>query len=104
MKEEIIIDGQLSTIIVSANFDEPGIHFLTSNDLSQQVASMSYSPGKVIPAHTHNPGRREVSYTQEALLIRQALLSYHVPQPSCGPAPCQLWSIASPIHRTSIPC
>jgi hypothetical protein len=32
---------------------------------------MSYSPGKVIPAHTHNPVRREVSYTQEALFIRK---------------------------------
>ena len=52
-------------------FDEPGIHFFTSNDLSQQLASMSYAPGKVIPAHTHNLVPREVSYTQEALFIRK---------------------------------
>jgi len=32
---------------------------------------MSYAPGKVIPAHTHNPVAREVSYTQEALFIRK---------------------------------
>jgi hypothetical protein len=32
---------------------------------------MSYSAGKVIPAHTHNLVRREVSYTQEALFIRK---------------------------------
>jgi hypothetical protein len=32
---------------------------------------MSYHSGKVIPAHTHNPVRREVSYTQEALFIRK---------------------------------
>lgn len=71
MKEEVILDGQLCAIILSADFDEPGIHFLTSNDLSQQLASMSYAAGKVIPAHTHNPVRREVSYTQEALFIRK---------------------------------
>lgn len=71
MKEEIIIDGQLCAIILKADFDEPGIHFFTSGDLSQQLASMSYAPGKVIPAHTHNPVRREVSYTQEALFIRK---------------------------------
>ena len=71
MKEEIIIDGQLCAIILPADFDEPGIQFFTSNELSQQLASMSYSPGKVIPAHTHNPVRREVSYTQEALFIRK---------------------------------
>ena len=55
MKEEILIDGELCAIIVPAGFDEPGIQFFTSNDLSQQLASMSYAPGKVIPAHTHNP-------------------------------------------------
>jgi mannose-6-phosphate isomerase-like protein (cupin superfamily) len=71
MKEEIIIDGQICAIILPADFDEPGIHFFTSNDLSQQLASMSYAPGKVIPAHTHNPVPREVSYTQETLFIRK---------------------------------
>ena len=71
MKVEIIIEGQLCAIILPANYDEPGIQFFTSNELSQQLASMSYKPGKVIPAHTHNPVRREVSYTQEALFIRK---------------------------------
>jgi hypothetical protein len=71
MNEEILIDGELCAIIVPANFDEPGIQFFTSNDLSQQLASMSYPPGKIIPAHTHNPVRRNVSYTQEALFIRK---------------------------------
>ena len=71
MKEEIVIDGHLCAIILSADFDEPGIQFFTSNELSQQLASMSYSAGKVIPAHTHNLVRREVSYTQEALFVRK---------------------------------
>lgn len=72
MKEEIVIDGQICAIILPADFDEPGIHFFTSNELSQQLASMSYAPGKVIQAHTHNPVRREVSYTQEALTQGQS--------------------------------
>jgi hypothetical protein len=71
MKEEIVIDGHLCAIILPADFDEPGIQFFTSNELSQQLASMSYSAGKVIPAHTHNLVRREVSYSQEALFIRK---------------------------------
>jgi mannose-6-phosphate isomerase-like protein (cupin superfamily) len=70
-KEEIVIDDQLCAIILPADFAEPGIQFFTSNDLSQQLASMSYSAGKVIPAHTHNLVRREVSYSQEALFIRK---------------------------------
>jgi len=71
MKEEIIIDGELCGIILRATYDEPGIHFFTANELSQQLASMSYTPGKVIPPHTHNPVQREVFYTQEALFIRK---------------------------------
>jgi hypothetical protein len=69
--EEVRIDGELCAIILPAGYDELGIHFFTPNALSQQLASMSYSAGKIIPAHTHNPVRREVFYTQEALFIRK---------------------------------
>jgi mannose-6-phosphate isomerase-like protein (cupin superfamily) len=69
--EQVRIDSELCAIILPASFDKPGIQFFTPNELSQQLASMSYSAGKVIPAHTHNPVRREVFYTQEALFIRK---------------------------------
>lgn len=71
MKEEIAFDGELCAIILPAEHDDAGIQFFTSHELSQQLASMSYGPGKVIPAHTHNPIQREVFYTQEALFIRK---------------------------------
>ena len=71
MKEEIKIEGKLCAVILRAGFDEPGIRFFTPNDYSQQLASMSYKPGKVIPAHTHNPVQREVMHTQETLFIRK---------------------------------
>lgn len=74
MKEDIIIDGQLCAIVLPAAYDQSGIQFFTANDLSQQLASMSYKPGKIIPAHTHRPVRREVFYTQEALFIRKGKL------------------------------
>lgn len=74
MREEILLDGKLCAIIVTASFDEPGIQFFTSNELSQQLASMSYKPGKIIPSHTHRPVRREVFNTQEALFIRKGKL------------------------------
>ena len=64
MKEEIIFDGQLCAIIVRANYDEPGIQFFTSNELSLQLASMSYTTGKVIPAHTHNLVTRHTPVTR----------------------------------------
>jgi hypothetical protein len=71
MKEEIVYDGEVRAIILYAGHDEPGIQFVTPNEFSQQLASMSYSAGKVIPPHTHNPVRRDVLYTQEALFIRK---------------------------------
>ena len=69
--EDITIEGKLCAVILRHSFDEPGIHFFTPNDFSQQLASMSYQPGKVIPAHTHNPVQREVTHTQETLFIRK---------------------------------
>ena len=74
MKEEIFIDGQLCAIVLKASYDESGIQFFTSNELSQQLASMSYGPGKIIPAHTHQLVSREALYTQEALFIRKGKL------------------------------
>jgi mannose-6-phosphate isomerase-like protein (cupin superfamily) len=74
MKEDIIIDGQLCAIILRVDYDESGIKFFTANDLSQQLALISYKPGKIIPAHTHQHVRREVFQTQEALFIRKGKL------------------------------
>jgi mannose-6-phosphate isomerase-like protein (cupin superfamily) len=74
MKEEIILDGQLCAIILSAACSEQGIQFFTAKDLSQQLAAMSYPAGKIIPAHTHNRVLREVSLTQEVLFIRNGRL------------------------------
>lgn len=71
LKEEINISGDLAAVILRAEFDEPGIQFFTPNSFSQQLASMSYEPGKFIAAHTHNPVAREVMHTQETLFIRK---------------------------------
>jgi hypothetical protein len=69
---EHIKDGEtLLAIIISASFDEPGIHFFTPNELSQQLAFMRHPAGKVIEPHVHNPVPREVQYTQEVLLIKR---------------------------------
>ena len=69
---EKIIDGKESlAIILRADFNEPGIHFLTPPDFSQQVAYMNHPAGKIIEPHVHNPAPRQVHYTQEVLFIRK---------------------------------
>lgn len=68
---EVRSANELLAIIVRSTFSDPGIHFLTTNDLSQQLAFMRHPAGKQITPHVHNPVERRVTLTQEALFIRK---------------------------------
>jgi mannose-6-phosphate isomerase-like protein (cupin superfamily) len=74
MVEQIIDRNQLLALIVSQKFDQPGTHFFTASELSQQLAYMRHPAGKVIKPHIHKPVLREVHYTQEVLFIRRGKL------------------------------
>ncbi|GAA4428222.1 hypothetical protein GCM10023188_12240 [Pontibacter saemangeumensis] len=74
MIEKINHKDQLLAIIIPSNFKEPGIHFFTPGDLSQQLAYMNHPAGKIIEPHVHNPVPREVHYTQEVLFIKKGKL------------------------------
>lgn len=74
MIHKITYHDKLLALIVSSKFNEPGIHFFTPNDLSQQLAYMHHPTGKAIQPHVHNPVLREVQYTQEVLFIRKGKL------------------------------
>ncbi|MBR0964689.1 hypothetical protein JQ554_13150 [Bradyrhizobium diazoefficiens] len=72
--EHVRFGDQLYAIIVRASFREPGIHFFSTPELSQQLAYMSHPQGKSIEPHRHNKVTREVHYTQEVLLIQKGKL------------------------------
>jgi mannose-6-phosphate isomerase-like protein (cupin superfamily) len=74
MIEKIEKDGELLGLIIRASFSQPGIHFFTPEDFSQQLAYMQHPAGKLIDPHVHNPVPREVHYTQEVLLLRRGRL------------------------------
>jgi len=74
MTESIYHREQLLAIIIPSTFRKPGIHFLTSDDLTQQLAYMQHPAGKEIAPHLHNPVPREVLFTQEVLFIRKGKL------------------------------
>jgi mannose-6-phosphate isomerase-like protein (cupin superfamily) len=74
MIEQITHQERLLALIVSHGFNQPGIHFFTPNELSQQLAYMHHPTGKIIPPHVHNPVPREVTYTQEVLFIKTGKL------------------------------
>lgn len=72
--ERIEHEGAMLALIVRASFQEPGIHFFTPDDFSQQVAYMRHPAGKAIQPHVHNEVPRTVHYTQEVLFVRKGKL------------------------------
>ena len=74
MIEQIVYQNQLLGLIVSHRFNKPGIHFFTTNDLSQQLAYIRYPSGKFIQPHVHKPVHREIAHTQEVLLLKKGKL------------------------------
>jgi mannose-6-phosphate isomerase-like protein (cupin superfamily) len=72
--ETIEAKGTLLAMVVRRTFSEPGIHFFTPSDLSQQLAFMRHPVGKCIAPHVHNAVPREVHYTQEVLFLRKGRL------------------------------
>lgn len=74
MIRQIIHDNRLLAVIISHRFSDPGVHFCTPNEFSQQLAYMHHPAGKAIAPHVHNPVTREVMYTQEVLFIKKGKL------------------------------
>lgn len=74
MIEQIRSGDRLLALKLSNRFCEPGIHFFTPGEFSQQLAFMRHPTGKFIDPHVHNPVPREVQFTQEVLFIRKGRL------------------------------
>ena len=74
MIHEIKHNNQILAYIISNKYAEPGIHFFTPDDFSQQLAFMKHPAGRIIHPHVHNPVPREVHFTKEVLFIRKGKL------------------------------
>lgn len=72
--ENVMYEDQLLALIIYDNFKEPGVHFLTTDGVYQQLAYMNHPQGKLIEPHIHNPVSREVLLTQEVLFIKSGKL------------------------------
>jgi len=71
MIKPIVHDDQLLGLLVSHRFREEGLHFLTPEHLSQQLAFMRYPSGKTINPHIHLPAARSLQDTQEVLVVKR---------------------------------
>ena len=75
MAIEFIRDHDLIlAIIIPHDHQADGINFITPENFSQQLAYMHHPVGKIIQPHVHRPLKREVSYTQEVLVIKRGKL------------------------------
>lgn len=72
--ENITLNQKTIAIIIRKDFSQPGVHFVTSNDFSQQLAYLNHPAGKIIQPHLHNLVHREVNFTQEVLFIKKGRL------------------------------
>jgi mannose-6-phosphate isomerase-like protein (cupin superfamily) len=74
MIERVRFGGVEFAIILRSDFHEPGIHFFTPADYSQQLGYMRHPAGHVIEPHAHSPVPRAVHFTREALFLRRGRL------------------------------
>lgn len=74
MVHRITYDNELLALIISHKFSDPGVHFFTPAEFSQQLGHMRHPAGKVIQPHVHNPVPRKVYFTQEVLFIKRGKL------------------------------
>lgn len=68
--EEVRDGDTIIAVIIRSRYKNEGISFFTPDDFSQQLAYMHHPAGKEIQPHVHNLFSREVSYTQEVLVVK----------------------------------
>jgi hypothetical protein len=68
--ERVMAGNEILAIIVRKEYSDPGIHFFTPNEFSQQLGYMHHPAGKHIQPHIHLGIQREVTLTQEVLFIK----------------------------------
>ena len=71
MFEKVEIDGLLFAIIVTNNFNNEGINFITEQELLLQMGIMSHPSGYEIKPHIHNNYKRVIYGTNEVINIKK---------------------------------
>lgn len=67
--EKIMDEGEILAVIVRKDSSLQGVNFFTPQDFSQQLGLLVHEKGKKIKAHRHKRIKREISLTQEVLVI-----------------------------------
>jgi len=70
MIETIKNDGAILAIVIYSDYSVEGIKFISPNDFSLQLGTMSRPAGYKVLPHIHNPIERHCVGTQEVLFIK----------------------------------
>ncbi len=71
MLKQVFYENKLIAFIIQNDYTNDGIKFFTDNDSAQQIGYMKHPKSTVIKAHVHNVIKREVSVTQEVLILKK---------------------------------
>jgi len=69
--EKIVWMEKILALIIRYDFSEPGVHFFTPDEFSQQLAYMNHPKGYEIDPHVHHSVLRSIEWTQEVLFIKK---------------------------------
>ena len=67
--ETIKENDHIFAIVIRKDFSQPGIHFFTPGEFSQQLGMLIHPQGKSINRHRHKLVKREIQRTQEVLVV-----------------------------------
>jgi len=67
--EKIIDEGKILAVVVRKDSSLEGVNFFTPQDFSQQLGLLVHEKGKKIKAHRHKLIKREITLTQEVLVV-----------------------------------
>ena len=67
--DEIRKDGEIFALVLRREFSQPGPHFFTPGEFSQQLGLLVHPKGRVVKRHRHKLVKREIFRTQEVLVL-----------------------------------
>lgn len=76
--ETIARDDHIFAVVLRKEFSKPGVHFITPGDFSQQLGMLIHDRGKVVDRHRHKHVRREITRTQEVLVVLKGKIRIQV--------------------------
>lgn len=72
--EKITDEGKILAIVIRKDSSLKGVNFFTPQDFSQQLGLLVHEKGKKIKAHRHKLIKREITLTQEVLVVLEGKL------------------------------